>query len=195
MRSSLPVEIAALDQDGIGLKTIFTWQGGHYTHAIHAAIDGRAMPLLEAASIPPFQEVVTHHGDRWPALLLTGAGDGRYWSATVTSIIDGELPLLSFDFACRRRRDGSLPSVAYRLGEGVKVDSCRDETCAFHLPGGRAYRLRAVGAPTGSDAKIVPNCRVRHENNRLVIEPLPEHRTPMAGTVQWRYEIATTIPS
>ena len=184
------VEIAALDRDGCGVRAVFTWQHERYEHSIHAIAEGKSTPLLEGASTPPFQEVVEHSCDDRPALLLTGAGNGLYWSASVTPITDIHFALLGFDMACRAGAAEARPEVEYRLAQGTSVISRETEGSVELLAGARRFLLRAAEMPTSIATEGISTCRLTLRSNGIAIEPLRSPHVSSRGTVQWRYEIS-----
>src|SRR5687768_1238856 len=95
------LEIAALDRELCGVHCVFTRAADRHSHTIYGVTDDQATPLLIADDMPLQEAVKQGEPEGQPVLLLTGAGDGRYWSATVTPLTDVHFALLGFDFACR----------------------------------------------------------------------------------------------
>jgi hypothetical protein len=192
MTSPPAVEIAALDRDQCGVRAVFNWRGGCYGHAIVGVVNGEETPLLEGIDAPPLQEAVKHQpGDGPPSLLFAGAGEGRYWSATVTPITDLHFALLGFDFACRRGREAQLPAVAYRLANGVIAEpQQRDGALLFRTADRHEFLLRAAEMPTSLATESAPTCKLVLTPQGVAIEALGSPHVTTRQTIQWRYEIS-----
>ena len=199
-------ELEALDRDGLGVQAVFTWVDDRYGHSICGVANGQSTPLLEANSAterygfppaPPLQEVVKHRlEDLRPALLLTGSGEGRYWSGAVTPLTDVKFALLSFDFACRGARNATKPVVAYRVAAGVTVE--------VREPGGlivlrtadeRTFKLWPAAMPTSLATENIATCEVSVTRQGVVIKALGSPHVTTRSTVPWRYEIAMDRPN
>src|SRR5688572_17093403 len=121
MARNKPFKLEAFDRDGCGLRVSFNPSDDSYTQTIDAVAGGAASPLLIANPSPPFQEIVTSvHKSveiagpaEWPALLLTGSGDGAYWSASAIAMTDARLAVISFDFACRSGRRATPAAITF----------------------------------------------------------------------------------
>jgi hypothetical protein len=194
MATSESLEIAALDHDLRGVHVAFTWLGDRYGHTIGGVGDGRTTPLLVADDVPLQEAVKQGEQESRSVLLLTGAGGGRYWSATVTPLTDIHFALLGFDFACRRGREAAMPGVGYRIAKGVMADArSRDGDVLLRTDDGREFNLRAAAMPTSIATESVPTCRVSVAQNRIVIEALGSPHVSTRTTVQWRYEISAVL--
>lgn len=187
---SSTVEISAADRAGNGIQAVFTWLGDRYGHTIYAVMDGHGTALLEAAPPPPLQEAVKHQlEDGRPSLLFTGS-DGRYWSATVFTLSSMEFAILGFDFACRRKRDTTSPSIAYTLADGISATPLDEYAVTLRTREGREYLLRAAELPATLETASVRTCRLLLTQRVIGIEPLGSPCVSMRETVQWRYEVS-----
>jgi hypothetical protein len=185
------VEIAALDGDLRGVHAVFTWLGDRYVHSICGVANGQATPLLVANEVPLQEALKQREQEGQSAVLLMGAGDGRYWSSTVTPLTDVRLALLGFDFACRRGREAAMPAVVYRIAKGVMADArSRDGDVLLRTDDGQEFNLRGAAMPTSLATEFVPTCRVSLAQDRIVIEALGSPHVSTRTTVRWRYEIS-----
>jgi hypothetical protein len=194
MARSKSVEIEALDRDGCGVRAAFTLSSDHYKTTIFAVINGVSSPLLESDSVTPLQEAVHHApADSRPALLLTGSGDGNYWSATVTPMTDIRFALLGFDFACRRGRSAPAPIVEYRFAPDV-VAKPHYENGVLLRAQHREFLLRAAEMPTSLSTEHATTCRLQLSRRGVGIEPLGSPHVTTRATVQWRFEVSAIMP-
>ncbi len=190
MPSQLTGEITTLDRDGVGVQAVFTWLGDRYGHSIYAVKAGRATPLLEAAPPPPLQEAVKHKlEDGRSSLLFTGS-DGRYWSATLFTLSSVNFAILCFDFACRRKPNAELPSIAYALADGISATPVDDYAVKLRTRDGREFLLRSAELPTSIETASVRTCRLLLTQQVIRIEPLGSPHVSTRETVQWRYEVS-----
>jgi hypothetical protein len=182
-------ELRALDGDGRGVRVTFAAVGPSYRQILSAVTGEEAFPLLESESTP-WQEIVEHEQpDGRPSLLLTGAGDGNYWSATITPLTDFHMAVLGFDFACRPRHGVSPPSVAYDLAGGITATP-RDGALMLSARDGRQFLLCAAETPTSLAAEGIATCRIVHARQTVSVEALGSPHVSTRKTVRWRYEIS-----
>ena len=190
MARNKSVEIDALDRDGCGVRATFRLSGDYYATTIFAVINGASSPLLESQSKTPLQEAVRHApADSRPALLLTGSGEGNYWSATVTPMTDIHFALLGFDFACRRGRSAPPPVVEYRFAPDVAAEPHYENGVLLRAHG-REYLLRAAEMPTSLSTEHVTTCQLQLSPSSIRIEPLGSPHVTTRSTVQWRFEVS-----
>jgi hypothetical protein len=191
MAKTDPIELDALDRFGDGIKLVLAPIDDGFAHAVFGVIDGKSSPLLEIASAVPIQEVVEHTApDGRRSLLLTGAGGGNYWSATVSTITDLHFALLGFDFACRKGRSAEEPGIDYLIARGITVQPHFEEGLLLSK-GDRDFLLRAAEMPTSLSTEAVATCQLVRSGESLRIKPLNSPHVSTRSTVQWRYEIST----
>ena len=207
--STPPVaDLKALDREGRGLRVVFERAGDSYLQTLSAVVNGDEAPLLVANPSPPFQEVVSSvqrdwagftavRPSEWPALLLTGSGDQRYWSAGVVALSDAKLALLSFDFACRLGRNAALPQVVFDAAQGVDVvlsgdDGDEDPSITLTLSNGLQFNLWAANRSVSDDPEVEnqPTCRLRLDQSQIIVDPVGAPYFATGSTVQWCFEIA-----
>jgi hypothetical protein len=188
-----------LDRNGTGLQATFTWQDDQFIHTI-VAVDGDSTTLLlhgdtsspkqGLAPPPPLQEAVSHHlPDGRSTVLATGSGAGRYWSATVTPLTDVRFAMLQFEFACRRR-DDSVPALAYRVADDVAASLGDDGYLRLRIVDKREFVLWAAPMPNSLATEFVPTCRLELLRHGLSIEATCSPHVTTKSTVAWKYEIS-----
>jgi hypothetical protein len=188
MARSKTFAIDALDRDGCGIRVSFDAAGESFRQTIAAVSGERVWPLLHSDSIP-WQEIVEHQQPQeQPSLLLTGSGDGSYWSATLTAITDVHFALVGFDVACRRRRLVKLPTVRYRLAADVDGTSL-DGSVIVRTPEGGGFTLHTGTMPNSIATEFAATCVVALTGRSITIEALAAPHVSTRETVQLRYEI------
>jgi hypothetical protein len=199
MKPPAIVEAAALDGDRCGLRAAFRWDGQQYRHTIEGVVGGAATTLLECVDPePPFQEAVVQpvvrnaEPGQWPAspvVLLTGAGGGLYWSATVTPVTDLRFAVLSFDLACRGKPAVAPPAVRYRWAAGVAAaPETPDNEGVIRLatPAGDEYRLWELNAEIGV-GRYLNTCRLTLTADGVALEPRVDPSAPRRSDNPWRW--------
>jgi hypothetical protein len=190
MAKTDPIELDALDRFGDGIKLVLTPIDDGFAHAVFGVVDGTSSLLLESESTIPIQEVVQHTApDGRRSLLLTGAGGGNYWSATVSTITDLHFALLGFDFACRKGRSAEEPRIDYLIARGIAVQPHFEEGFLLST-GNRDFLFRAAEMPTSLSTEAIATCQLVRSGEGLRIEPLNSPHVSTRSTVQWRYEIS-----
>jgi len=180
--------LEALNRQGVGVRLELLKQGSRFRQVISAVVADAAMPLLESDA-PPWQEVVEHQlPDGRSALLLTGAGEGEYWSATVTTLTDVRFALLGFDLA-RRSGSGRAPMVAYRIAGGGEA-AINGTALRVRVADYGALTLQPAPMAKSIATELAPTCRLTLIGDTVEIASLNSPHASTKSTSQWRYELS-----
>ena len=188
--------LESLAVNGMRLRALFRRQGDLFLHSIERPIErDAATPLLEAcltrgtvgAVPPPWQELVRHRlPDGREALLLTGAGDGRYWSLSVEALRRDGRSLLAFDVATRGGAAQGRPALGYRLAPATRIV---ETTRAATTLAAANSRVVVASLPINRASAEEPSCRLTVDDGRLWTEPEGAEQ-PTNGAWRWRFELA-----
>lgn len=155
-------QLAALDNNGHGLRVVFTRQGDRWQHVLER-VEGEAVTRLLQSSegsasddwpaSPPFQELSQETlPDGRTVLFLVGRAGTSHWSASVEAAVDP--PQLVFDIACRHSQtprqlgsayaalydDARLESLLGEVSEGI----ISPQEITTRLPGTTRWKYRIM---------------------------------------------------
>lgn len=163
----------AVESSAIGgwrVKAVFAEQDGRLTHELHLVSGESVRPLLRSLDAPVFQQLYRQGDD---ALLLTGMGDKRFWSASVAHATDAAG--LDFDLACRASAGAAAIQVAYAVASGAEVE----EGVAGALRLRTADAREVVLASLAIDGAAA--CTLRQEEGRLIVSAAQD------AAARWAY--------
>ena len=183
--------VAALDDQGLGLRVDFFWRQDRYAHRIVAVAEAGERVLLESVegtsaepwpTAPPLQQLSVEEPSRgaWVGLLVGMAGKS-HWSMSVEPLPGTRR--IAFDVACRLRESPALLGSTYRpaapgnwTSDGPLAMACAGD----FLANGVRLVCRLSGC---RDEGLTTRVRA---SEHLRLEPLAESPS-VPGTARWKY--------